>query len=146
MGRPPRDRVAERTAIQSAAARLLAGTPLHSTSGKLTATELTVEAGLRRDVLYEHRDLLDEFRAQARRRDHVPEAMQQLADRCAVLEGELTTTKAELHRERSINELLRRVVAELSIELEQARAENDARTAVTRLDSRRAPQYFTHPG
>jgi hypothetical protein len=65
----------ERAAIKAAAARLLAGTPLHTTSGRLTATELTFEAGLRRDVLYEHHDLLDDFKAQARLRRHVPDAM-----------------------------------------------------------------------
>jgi hypothetical protein len=139
MGRPPRDRAAERAAITAAAARLLAGTPLRATSGKLTATELIAESGLRRDVLYEHRDLLDDFKARARLRHHVPDAMQQLAGRCSTLGQELAAAKEELHRERTATALLRRVVTELSIELDQARAQADARAGVTRLDSRRAP-------
>jgi hypothetical protein len=65
MGGPPRDRAAERAAITAAAARLLAGTPLRAPSGKLTATELIAESALRRDILYEHRDLVDDFRARA---------------------------------------------------------------------------------
>lgn len=137
MGGPPRDRAAERAALTAAAARLLAGTPLRTTSGKLTATELIAESGLRRDVLYEHRDLLDEFKAQARLRDHVPDAMQELADRCSTLGKELTAAKEELNRERAATALLRRAVTELSIELDQAGAQAEGRAAVTRLDSRR---------
>ena len=139
MGGPPRDRGAERAAITAAAARLLAGTPLRTTSGKLTATELIAESGLRRDVLYEHRDLLDGFKAQARLRDDVPDAMQELADRCSMLGSELAAAKEELTRERAATALLRCVVTELSIELDQARAQADARAAVPRLDSRRTP-------
>jgi hypothetical protein len=136
MGGPPRDRTEERAAITAAAARLLAGTPLRATSGKLTATELIAESGVRCDILYEHRDLVDEFRAKARLRDHVPEAMQELADRCGTLGKELAAAKEDLSRERAVAALLRRVVAELSIELDQARGQ--ARTGVTRLDTRRA--------
>jgi len=50
MARQPRDRKADRSAIQAAASRLLAGTPLRSASGKLTVTELITESGLRRDI------------------------------------------------------------------------------------------------
>ncbi|HXL20593.1 MAG TPA: hypothetical protein VN961_23985 [Streptosporangiaceae bacterium] len=139
MGGPPRDRAAERAAITAAAARLLAGTPLRTTSGKLTATELIAESGVRRDILYEHRDLVDDFKAKARLRYHVPEAMQELADRCSTLAKELTAAREELSRERAATALLRRVVAELSIELDQSRAHAEAGAAVTRLDSRRAP-------
>jgi hypothetical protein len=137
MGGPPRDRTAERAAITAAAARLLAGTPLRTTSGKLTATELITESGLRRDVLYEHRDLLDDFKAQARLRDHVPEAMQELTDRCSTLSKELAAVKEELRHERAATATLRRVVTELSIELDQERTHPSA--GVTRLDSRRPP-------
>ncbi len=107
MGGPPRDRTGERAAITAAAARLLAGTPLRATSGRLTATELATESGLRRDVLYEHRDLLDNFKAQARLRDHIPNVMQDLADHCTRLSEELTATKENLHRERAATALLR---------------------------------------
>jgi hypothetical protein len=50
--RRPRDLEAERAALRAAADRLLAGTPLRSTSGKLTASELLRESALRRDVAY----------------------------------------------------------------------------------------------
>jgi integrase len=45
MARGPGDRQHERAAITAAADRLLAGTPLRSTSGRLTASELIIEAG-----------------------------------------------------------------------------------------------------
>ena len=64
--------------------------------------------------------------------------MQELADRCSTLSKELAVAKEELHRERAATALLRRVVTELSIELDQARAQAGDHTAVTRLDSRRA--------
>ncbi|MER5493445.1 hypothetical protein [Streptomyces sp. NPDC002490] len=57
MGRRPRDRDRDAAAIKAAAERLLAGTPLRSASGKLTATELIVESGLRRDVVYPHHQI-----------------------------------------------------------------------------------------
>jgi integrase len=117
----PRDRDTERRAIQAAADRLLAGAPLHSDSGKLTATELITESGLRRDVVYEHRDLVDAFKGQARTRDGLPEAAQKLADRASALQADLERTKADLEHERRTSAYLRRVVTELSIELEHAR-------------------------
>src|SRR5258708_37399589 len=101
MGGPPRDRAAERAAITTAAARLLAGTPMRTRSGKLTATGLIAESGVRRDVLYEHRDLVDEFKARARLRDHVPEAMQELAHRCTTLGKALAPCSQDLNRERA---------------------------------------------
>jgi hypothetical protein len=61
MARKSRDRGAEMAAITAAAGRLLAGTPLRSTSGKLTTTELITESGLRRDVVYEHDSLVEDF-------------------------------------------------------------------------------------
>jgi hypothetical protein len=136
MSRMPRDRDAERSAIRAATHRLLAGTPLHSVSGKLTGTELSTECGLRRDIVYEHRDLVDDFKAQVKARHSVPEAAQKLADRIAGLEAELKAAKADLVREREASAYLRRVIAELSIELEQTRRQGDLTTAVTRLAPR----------
>ncbi|MFF3159489.1 hypothetical protein [Streptomyces sp. NPDC057910] len=89
MSRTSRDRDAERSTIQAAADRLLAGTPLHSVSSKLTMTELITECGLRRDVVYEHRDFVDDFKARAKARNSVPEAAPKLADRAEALEAEL---------------------------------------------------------
>ncbi|MGJ5894506.1 hypothetical protein ACSCBZ_21475 [Streptomyces niveiscabiei] len=77
MTRRSRDKDAERTAIRAATARLLAGTPLRSTTGKLTGSELIVESGLRRDVVYgDHKDLVEEFQVQARARSYTPDAVQ----------------------------------------------------------------------
>ncbi|WP_159040222.1 hypothetical protein [Streptomyces virginiae] len=97
--------------------------------GKFTATELIAECGLRRDVVYEHRDLIDAFKA-------LPEAAQKLADRVAGLEAELNDVKTELGREHETNTYLRRVIAELSIELEQTRHQGTAGAAVTPLTPR----------
>lgn len=136
MSRTPRNRDSERSAIQASANRLLAGTPLHSSSGKLTTTELIVECGLRRDVVYEHRDLIDDFKAQVRARDRVPDAAKQLADRVASLEAELRDVQAQLVRERQTNAYLRRVVTEQSIDLQHARQPGTTHTDVTPLTPR----------
>jgi hypothetical protein len=137
MSRTPRDRDAEQSAVQAAADRLLAGAPLRSASGKLTTTELITECGLRRDVVYEHRHLVDDFKAQVKARRKVPEAAQKLADHAAALEVELKDVKAKLLRERESVGYLRRVIAELSIELEQGRKQDDSSADVTPLTPRK---------
>jgi len=139
MGRRPRDRDAEKVAIAAAADRLLAGTPLRSTSGKLTATELIVESGLRRDVVYEHDKAdktVENFAARVKARKAVPVAMQDLADDNQQLNKKLEEAKAALALERGRTKILRRVAAELSLELEQARAELVTAHQVTRLSTR----------
>lgn len=136
MSRTPRDRAAERTAIRAAADRLLTGTALHSTTGKLTGTELITESGLRRDVVYEHRDLVDEFKAQVKAQNTTPLAMQHLVDDHAATKKDLANVKDELARERATNLVLRRVIAELSLELEQTREELAQGHRVTRLPTR----------
>lgn len=133
MSRKPRDRDAEHAAILAAIDRLLAGTPLHSPSGKLTATELITESGLRRDVVYEHADLIDWFKAQVKARHSTPTTMRELAEKHAAVESELARVKRELAEERRVNTLLRKAIAELSLELQQAREEAVAISAVTRL-------------
>lgn len=136
MSRTPRNLDAERTAIRAAADRLLAGTPLHSASGKLTTTELITECGLRRDVVYEHRDLVDGFKARAKARDSIPENAQKLAAHAIALEAELKGVKADLVQERTTNAYLRRVIAELSIELWQTRQQGATGAGVTPLTPR----------
>ena len=123
MSRAPRDRDAEAAAIVVAIDRLLSGTPLRSTSGKLTATELITESGLRRDVLYEHSVLVDLFKARAKAQYSTPTAMQALSDKLAASEIELARVRSELARQRRDGSLLRMAVAELSLELDQAREE-----------------------
>jgi hypothetical protein len=122
--RKRRNLAAERNALRSAADRLLSGTPLRSQTGKLTATELLIEASLRRDAVYgDHKDLVEEFQARVRAQQCTPTAMQELADRCAKLKADLVEIQAELARERRTTSSLRRIVVELDLELAQAREE-----------------------
>lgn len=140
MARPRRDRNAEKAAITAAASRLLAGIPLRSVTGKLTATELITESGLRRDVVYEH-DKTDrvvrDFLARAKAQHAVPAAMQQLTDDQHRLRQELAETRATLAAERCKVKTLMKIAAELSLELGQARDELAAASQVTRLPARR---------
>lgn len=120
---------------------------MRSASGSLTATELICESGLRRDVVYQHRDLVDTFKAQVKARNAVPDALQDLTDRYAQALEELRAAKDNLARERNTTTHLRRIVAELSIELDRVRNQDDGSSQVTRLEPRRdVRQFFTHPG
>jgi hypothetical protein len=136
MSRTPRDRDAERATIRAAISRLLTGIPLHSTAGKLTATELITESALRRDVVYEHGDLVDEFKARVKAQHTVPATMQQLTDDYAAAKKELTKLKEELANEQSTGSVLRRIVAELSLELQQSQEELAATSQIVRLPVR----------
>jgi hypothetical protein len=133
MARTPRDRATEAASIAAAAARLLAGTPLRSTSGKLTTTELITESGLRRDVVYEHATVVEDFQARVKAQHSTPASMPELADKSDKLEKERETLKADLAAERATNAALRRIVVELSLELDQANEELAAAGQVTRL-------------
>jgi hypothetical protein len=138
VSRAPRDRETERTAIQAAADRLLAGTPLKSTSGKLTITGLISESGLRRDVVYaDYKDLMEEFQARVKAQDSTPDAMRDLAERNAQLTDKLTKIKAELAEEQRTGAALRMAVAELSLDLQQAKEELANAQNVTRFPVRR---------
>jgi hypothetical protein len=138
MSRPPRDRAHDRAAITAAADRLLAGAPLHSTTGKLTQTELICESQRRRDIVYQHRDLVDSFKAQVKAQHATPTAAQALTDERDQLAAQVANIKTELAREREITANLRRLAAELSLELDQARQQLATANAVTRLPSRHA--------
>ncbi|MEV0401214.1 hypothetical protein [Actinoallomurus sp. NPDC050550] len=133
MSRAPRDREADRATIRAAADRLLAGTPLHSASGKLTGTELITESGLRRDVVYGHRDLVDDFQARVKAQHTIPLAMQKLTAENTQLNEQLTHARAKLATERATGQALRRAIAELSLELQQAHEELAAASEVTAL-------------
>ncbi|GAA4638983.1 hypothetical protein GCM10023196_098820 [Actinoallomurus vinaceus] len=134
MTRSPRDREAERTAIRAAADRLLAGTPLRSASGKLTVSELITESGIRRDVIYaDHKDLVEEFQARVKARRNVPTAMQDLAEQNTTLKTELAAARKELDAERCASATLRKVIAELSLELQQTTDELAAASGVSRI-------------
>ena len=68
-----------------------------------------------------------------RTQNSAPAAMQQLAAQNAGLQDKLTAVKAELAAERETGAVLRRMLAELSLELQQARDELAAATGVTPL-------------
>ena len=110
-----------------------------SPPGKLTATELIVESGLRRDVVYEHDKtarVVENFTARVKTRNAVPEAMQQLADDNHRLKKEFEEARAALAQERGKTKVLLRVATELSLELDQVREELVAAQHVTRLPAR----------
>jgi chromosome segregation ATPase len=137
MGGKRRDRAAEQAAITAAAERLLAATPLRSETGKLTVSELITESGLRRDIAYEHPHLIDTFKARAKARDTQPAALTALASERDKLRGQLTAARQELAREQRTASTLRKVIAELSLELDQAREELAALGNVTPLRTAR---------
>nr|WSY52036.1 hypothetical protein OG999_19150 [Streptomyces sp. NBC_00886] len=137
--RRPRDHQAERAALRAAATRLLDGTPLRSKSGRLTVTELLHESGLRRDVVYgDHKNLVEEFQAQVRAQGRTPALSLSLADENAELKQKLAETAAALAGEREVSAALRRLVAELDLELHAVR-EGHGPTPITHLPARRRP-------
>jgi hypothetical protein len=132
MGRQQRDRCGEQAAISAAAGRLLAGTPLRS-SGKLTVSALITESGLRRDVVYEHPALVEAFQSRVKAQRSTPLAMQQLADEHAEACRQITVLKGELAAERAAGAQQRKLIAELALELQQARDEHAATRNVALL-------------
>ncbi|WP_327256102.1 hypothetical protein [Streptomyces sp. NBC_01244] len=137
--RRPRDLSAERSALLAAADRLLEGTPLRSESGRLTVTELLRESGLRRDVVYgDHKDLVEEFQYRVRAQQRTPAIAQSLADENAQLKQKLADATTALSKEREITAALRRLVAELDLEL-HAVHEGSGPARITTLPARRRP-------
>jgi hypothetical protein len=140
-----RDLDAERAAIRAAAGRLLAGTSLRSATGKLTGTELITESGLRRDVVYsDHKNLVEEFQARVKAQQFTPLTALDLAAERDKLASELARVRQELARERAAGAALRRIAAELAIELDQARSEMAASGKVIPLPS--APELKSEYG
>ncbi|MFD7156540.1 hypothetical protein ACFV9C_18215 [Kribbella sp. NPDC059898] len=78
--------------------------PEREAERKLTGTELITESGLRRNVIYEHRDLIDEFKVGVKAQNTTPLAMQQLADEHATAKKELAKLK-ETTGQRTSNQL-----------------------------------------
>ncbi|MEV7755855.1 hypothetical protein ACFYMX_34115 [Streptomyces griseofuscus] len=135
--RRPRDLEAERAALRAAADRLLAGTPLRSASKKLTASELLRESGLRRDVAYgDHKDLVEGFQARAKAQHCTPAAMHELAEQNA----QLANATQLLAQERRTSASLRRITAELDLELHLAHNDLERSGNVTRLPAPRRSQ------
>lgn len=121
MTRRRRDVDAERHDLAAAADRLLAGTPLRSTSGKLTSTELITESGLRRDVVYgDHKELVDDFTARVKAQHVTPTSIARIADENRALKDENDALKRQLAEEHETTKTLTKIVGELSLELHQA--------------------------
>jgi hypothetical protein len=120
VGRQRRDRHAEESSINTAADRLLAESAL-SSSGKLTVSALITESGLRRDVVYEHATLVEAFKTRVTTRQSMPLAMRQLTDQHAEANRLVAALKAELTAERAAVARIRKLAAELSLELQDVR-------------------------
>ena len=109
------------------------GTPLRSTSGKLTTTELITESGLRRDIVYEHDGLVEDFQARVKAQNSTPTAMQELTDKYETVRKERDKVKSELTAEQNTNGILRKIFAELSLEIDQAKEELSASQNITHM-------------
>lgn len=116
------DQDAERAAIQAAADRLLAGTPLRST-GELTVVQLAVEAGVKRWLLtHKHRDLATQFQARAKALGGDPPPVRTLKARVAKLEAKAAALRADNAELRTLVEYYAHVINELSLDHEQLKA------------------------
>ncbi|NNG41315.1 hypothetical protein HJ588_18820 [Flexivirga sp. ID2601S] len=134
MSRRKRDLETERRDLTAAAQRLLDGTPLRSTSGRLTSTELITESGLRRDVVYgDHKNLVDDFQTRAKAQHQTPASIAQVADENRALKTENADLRRQLDAGRQTTTTLVKVATELSLELQQARAEIAQLRQVQRL-------------
>ncbi|MBB3043368.1 hypothetical protein [Nocardioides soli] len=122
MTRRRRDLDAERRDLAAAADRLLAGTPLRSTTGKLNGTQLITESGLRRDVVYgDHKNLVDDFTARVKAQHATPSSIARVADKNRALRDENDALKRQLAEEHETTKTLTKIIGELSLELHQAR-------------------------
>jgi hypothetical protein len=110
---------AERAAIQAAADRLLAGTPLRST-GELTVVQLAAEASVKRWLLtHKHRDLTEQFQARAKACGGDPPPVQRLKAKLRALEERHAEVKAANAELRALKEHYATVIHELSIDQEK---------------------------
>jgi uncharacterized coiled-coil protein SlyX len=129
----------ERDQIRAAMDRILDGTPERS-NGALTVVALAIEAGVPRNALTQrHTDLKDEFYQRIRERGAGNEDEARLRATIAKLRQTIANKNKELAQLRADVPALVRAVNQLTLELQEARAELTAPGNVTRLDSRRVP-------
>lgn len=96
------------------------------------------ESSLRFDVAYgAHKDLVEEFQARVKARKATPAAMQQQAHRHSELKRKLAAVTEKLTKEQAVSATLRQIVAELDLELMQAREELEQFGKVMRLPASR---------
>jgi hypothetical protein len=132
------------TAIQAAADRLLAGTPLRST-GELTVMQLACEAGVKRWLLtHKHRDLAEQFQARVRLADQDPPPVVELKKRIQQLTDHNTRLRADNAKHKALTTYYAHIINELSAELEQITAERDQFSA-TFAPSPQHPAFGTEP-
>ena len=131
--------LSERDRIRAVMDRILDGTPERS-NGALTVVALAIEAGVPGNALTQrHTDLKDEFyqRIKERGADNADEA--RLRATIARLRKTIASKNKELAQLRADVLALVRPVNQLTLELQETRAEVTAPGNVTRLDSRRVP-------
>jgi hypothetical protein len=115
----------DRRAIQAAADRLLAGTPLRST-GELTVVQLAAEAGVKRWLLtHKHRDLAEQFQARARATGGVPPPVADLKTKIGQLAEDNARLRADNAEHKARATYYAHIINELSTDLEQVIAERD---------------------
>jgi chromosome segregation ATPase len=131
--------LSERGRIRAAMSRILDGTPERS-NGALTVVALAIEAGVPRNALTQrHTDLKDEFYQRIRERGAGNEDEARLRATIAKLRQTIANKNKELAQLRADVPALVRAVNQLTLELQETRAELTAPGNVTRLDSRRVP-------
>jgi hypothetical protein len=115
----------ERAAIQAAADRLLAGTPLRST-GELTIVQLAAEAGVKRWLLtHKHRDLAEQFQARVRAAGGDPPPVADLKAQISQLTEDNARLRADNAEHKAVTTYYAQIINELSAELEQVTADRD---------------------
>jgi hypothetical protein len=121
--------------------------PLRATSGNLTASELITEAGLRRDVVYrDHKDLVENYHARVRAQTFVPDRIREITAERDQLKARLVETAEQVRQERHSTSTLRRLVTELSLELQQAHERQTTSAAITRLPRSSSTSAPSRPG
>jgi chromosome segregation ATPase len=98
---------------------------------------MRVEAGDAAGQQCHHRDLVEDFQARLKAQHATPAAFQRLTEENAALADELAAVKRKLADERATTAILRKALAELSLELQQAQEELAAQGNVTRLPTAR---------
>lgn len=115
----------DRTAIQAASDRLLAGTPLRST-GQLTVVQLAHEAGVKRWLLtHKHHDLAQQFQARARLVGQDPPPVADLKNRIRELTDDNARLRGDNAEHKAVTTYYAHIINELSVELERVTAERD---------------------
>lgn len=124
----------ERDAIIAAMQRLLAGTPLRSSSN-LDIITLAAEAGLNRNKLtHKHTDLKDRFYAERRAHDGVADREAKLHNDSAQLKARIDELREERDNYRTANEVFARALHALTVENDNLRR-NTSRSRTAHITS-----------